>query len=107
MAVSQRRITIPNSPQLVKKAVLGEKTNGRNVLQSVSTLNPNPITRALGSPTHGDMKNVTAIPSSSRPRLTVPKVPRLSTSAKYGDKPPPNLVAIESKFGTECGSIPA
>lgn len=90
-AALQRRITIPKSPQLATKATLSEKVSGRSVRGSVSILNPNPITRALGSPTHGDKNKVTTIRISPRPRLTVPKAPRLSTSAKYGDKPTPSL----------------
>jgi hypothetical protein len=92
-AASQRRVTVPKSPQFATKEIHGDKARGRSTRGSVSTLNPNPITRALGSPTHGDKSTVATTRSSSRPRLTVPKAPRLSTSAKYGDTPLPSLRA--------------
>jgi hypothetical protein len=66
-----------------------KSASGRQDRKSLS--DDNPITRAFGSPTHDDKKAVDKGTSrSGRPRqLTVPQAPRLSTSSKYGDKPPP------------------
>lgn len=92
---SSRRPTIPKSPNFATKAVLG-KPRAKSVPDDGSMkLDPNPISRASGSPTHSDRNKGsatrTSTGSSSSRRLTVPKAPRLSTTAKYGDKPPPSL----------------
>lgn len=87
---SSRRPTVPKSPNFATKAVLGDKPTDRRVRDGSMRLDPNPISRASGSATHGARSSMGSSGSSSR-RLTVPKAPRLSTTAKYGDKPPPSL----------------
>jgi len=92
---SRRAPTIPKSPDFATKAVMGDKPRARSTLDNSMKLDPNPISRALGSPTHSDrIKGSTArtsTGSSCSRRLTIPKAPRLSTTAKYGDKPPPSV----------------
>ena len=99
-SVSRGRRTIPKSTELTTKAILGEKaSSSTSVREGSRKLDPNPITRALGSPSHSDRtRDSTARSSSSSSRkLTVPRAPRLSTMAKYGDKPPPSVQEKTSK----------
>jgi len=87
------KLTSAKSPSLRTKKHLGPKvysaSGGRH------SLDPNPITRAYGSPTHGDGPQEGA--HASKPTLTVPKAPKLSTSAKYGEKKTPTLSKSKTK----------
>jgi hypothetical protein len=97
-SASRHRPTIPKSPNFATTAMRGSKPRVERVRESSMRLDPNPISRALGSPTHSDRDKASRSgtfrsTSSSTRKLTIPKAPKLSTSAKYGDKPPPSLQA--------------
>ena len=97
-SATRRRPTIPKSPNFATTALRGSKPRVERVRENSMRLDPNPISRALGSPTHSDRdkgsgSGTVRSTSSSTRKLTIPKAPKLSTSAKYGDKPPPSLRA--------------
>ena len=77
-------LTVPEAPKFSTSSRLGEKSFKSTNLRRDS-LDPNPISRAFGSPTHAIVLPPRPPTACSTPRqLTIPKTPNFSTTKRHG-----------------------
>lgn len=92
---SSLKLTIPKSPDLETKHILGKKKYSSSGPHKENNPEANPIQRAFSDEVTNSKDDNASVGTQER-QLTLPKAPRLSTSKKYGDKPTPTSHNIAS-----------